>query len=129
MVEFRVGDKVYSTVWGWGEVKRINTGVSYPVVAEFGDNKITYTEDGRQCVGSLRSLFFEEIPIPESALVRKYQYKKGELVWYKTIGEADKIRFFSHYGIDGIVYLFANGKKVGATFDVREDKIEPYVNQ
>lgn len=127
---FEVGDRVFSTSRGWGVVDRISNGEVYPVVVKFDrDQLVTYTGDGKQFQSALRTLFFEEIPIPESALVRKHRHKKGDLVWYKPSDEVKEVRFFSRYGKSGIVYLFGDGRKSGGTFDVREDEIEPYDNQ
>src|SRR5574344_855888 len=68
--EIKVGDTVYCVIFGKGTVKSIDIG-DYPVFVEFflGNSMciIAYTQDGKFDTSGLRTLFFEEIPIPESA--------------------------------------------------------------
>lgn len=67
---FEVGDKVWTIDNGWGEVIEMKDGIAYPVSVEFEKSKVSYTKDGREFESKNVVLFFEEIPIPESALVR-----------------------------------------------------------
>jgi hypothetical protein len=81
--EFKVGDTVYCVIFGKGTVKSIDIG-DYPVFVEFflGNSMciIAYTQSGKFDINGLRTLFFEEIPIPESA------YKRPR--WRADIGTA-----------------------------------------
>ena len=68
-------------IYGKGIVKRIDIG-SYPVRVEFfyvnSTLTIGYTQDGKYTEEGLRTLFFEEIPIPESAYKKpKWRAEKG----------------------------------------------------
>lgn len=67
---FEVGDKVWSVVYGWGEVEEIKES-RWPVrVLHNNGDLIGYTYDGREFKEENRTLFFEEIPIPQSALIK-----------------------------------------------------------
>ena len=77
--EFKAGDTVYCTMYGKGVVERIDENGDYPVLVTF-KNGVTksYTKDGRFYAEVNRTLFFEEIKIPESAYVRpKWRAEKG----------------------------------------------------
>ncbi|MGL5014450.1 MAG: hypothetical protein ACRC6V_09210 [Bacteroidales bacterium] len=67
---FKVGDKVWSISYGWGEIVGIDHNSSYMLKVQFDDEYITYTDDGKQYYGNNRDLFFKEIPIPMEALER-----------------------------------------------------------
>ncbi len=78
---FKVGDKVWAINNGWGVVRRIDECQQYPVVVKFvkRDLAITYTLEGIEALGERRTLFFEEIPIPESALISpRWRAERGE---------------------------------------------------
>jgi hypothetical protein len=78
---FRVGDIVYDIVYGKGQVVEVSDDeeIEYPVSVLFEDgddgdlygNTETFTNDGCYYIGKKRTLYFEEIPIPESAKRRK----------------------------------------------------------
>lgn len=134
MVEFKIGDKVYSIGWGWGVVTNIGDGI-YPVLVKFSNdsfkvegNTISFTKDGKQYQSALRTLFFEEIPIPESALVRKHQYKKGDLVWWTDLSGVKRLRIVASVGNDKIG-LFSDGRDSGDTFFSPINQLKPYDNQ
>ena len=66
--EFKVGDRVWDIRFGWGEVHRIDSDCS-PIVVYFDDDREdSYTVNGEFNKNQRRTLFFQEIPIPESAL-------------------------------------------------------------
>lgn len=69
--KFEVGDRAWSSVYGWGKIDSIENGEEHPIifVSDKGETE-SHTKDGRQHEIFLRTLFFQEIPIPESALVR-----------------------------------------------------------
>ena len=66
--EFKVNNKVWDTAYGWGDVVSLSSDIDFPVVVKFAniDDIISYTKDGRQSNDTNRTLFFEEIIIPES---------------------------------------------------------------
>lgn len=70
---FEVGVKVWDFRYGWGKVVEIkNDGYDYPVKVEFDETKdyCLYSKEGKEFHLLARTLFFEEIPIPASALER-----------------------------------------------------------
>lgn len=66
--EFKVGDKVWHREFGWGKVTRFRDVSTYKVIVGFKYTEHTFTPDGRGDLQSPRTLFFEEIPVPPSAL-------------------------------------------------------------
>lgn len=76
--EFQVDDRVWDRVWGWGTITSMT--------ARSVDDIYVYFDRG---VGEFRPascLFFEEVPIPESALRRpeppqpKYDFQRGDVI-------------------------------------------------
>lgn len=99
---FTVGLQVWDFEKGWGVVSNVDFNTVYPVEVLF-DNGITqtYTTEGKSFVGAKnRILFFEEIPIPESALKRKFHTANFLLSLSKEVKfEENKKNFyviFSH---------------------------------
>lgn len=77
---FKVGDKVWSVNNGWGTVTEMRDyNAMCPVVVKYYCSECTnYTKDGKLYKDINRSLFFEEILIPETALVRpKWRAEQG----------------------------------------------------
>lgn len=79
--EFKVGDTVYCMIHGEGIVETIdNVLYDFPIKVRFKKDMIlrSYTKDCKKREDSNRTLFFEEIQIPESAYVRpKWRAEKG----------------------------------------------------
>ncbi|MGL5051197.1 MAG: hypothetical protein ACRC6E_11330 [Fusobacteriaceae bacterium] len=69
---FKVGDKVYDIRFGWGKVNELDTERNYPVCVDFGfDCFVRYLNDGKAGFYDVNpSLFFEEIEIPVTAMIR-----------------------------------------------------------
>lgn len=91
---FQVGDRVWSSVNGWGKVISISTydGERYPVGVKTDAGHIkSYTLNGCELEGQLRCLFFEEIPVPETATIRKkWRAERGTMYWFVNVfGEAE----------------------------------------
>jgi hypothetical protein len=62
----KIGDKVYSTVLGWGEIESIDMSNSYPILVRFfHDNSSTgYTIEGYYYSNiPIQSLFWDEVVI------------------------------------------------------------------
>lgn len=116
---FRVGDKVWSLSYGWGEVVDIEINDHYPIVVQFGNNEATYTEDGKQFSAFNVDLFFSEIPIPPSALERpRWRADKYE-----------KYYFVNYFGlvtdsIENNRFLDKKLYELGNYFKTREDAEE-----
>lgn len=88
MNDFKVGQRVWSFIQGWGTVDELRDDLGeYYVGVKFDDAEyLYYTPDGQWAVGEKRSLFFKEIPIPADALVPPVEYlslRKGDVVYFK----------------------------------------------
>ena len=97
-IMFKVGDKVYSVTYGWGEVEDITEpNREYPILVVFSggdDSYTTYTSDGREYIDLNRDLFFTEISIPQEALVRPANYKTAEIIMTSTITSDNEVESF-----------------------------------
>lgn len=73
---FQVGDRVYDLVYEWGTVTSVFSEESlvgdYPIMIRFDAFPATLmcTKDGRRWAATKRTVFFQEIPIPDSAYSR-----------------------------------------------------------
>ncbi|MGL5970936.1 MAG: hypothetical protein ACRCZL_02880, partial [Cetobacterium sp.] len=70
---FEFGDKVCCMNYGWGLVVGVATETEFlPIIVKFSNGRLRkYTEQGKFTDDAKRCLYFEEIQIPESALVKK----------------------------------------------------------
>jgi hypothetical protein len=65
---FRVGDRVWCSVYGWGEVAEIVDYGFYPVYCDFRNSSAKFSKCGCLSPNSPRALFFDEVVPQESAL-------------------------------------------------------------
>lgn len=83
---FKIGQRVWDFSRGYGTVNRIidDEEEDFPVAVVFNEgNTIYFTIDGRYYKKCNRTLFFEEIPIPESALIpKRWRADKGKEFYY-----------------------------------------------
>lgn len=88
---FETGDRVWTFSNGWGHVVRV-TNERYSVRVQFeNEDTVTYTEDGRLYeYDKNTSLFFDEIPIPETAL-RRPKWRADEDCVYYFVGTFGKV--------------------------------------
>jgi hypothetical protein len=118
MDEFKVGDKVWDFVYGWGTVTSIIHGDEYPVKIKFPAflSVQTYGFDGKSTPSANRSLFFAEIPIPKEALERpRPDLKVDDPVWVMSYERQEWVkRHFAHWACDSIC-VFNNGKTSWST--------------
>ena len=77
---FRINDIVWAMCYGWGIVVPDALSVDYPVRVQFDNDTIHYNHEGVEDGMVYRTLFFEEIPIPESALKHPVSYAQGEVI-------------------------------------------------
>lgn len=66
---FRKGDRVWCINYGWGDVVNLDSKDN-TIEVNFKEISTWFTADGRYISEPYRILFFEEIPIPKSALER-----------------------------------------------------------
>jgi hypothetical protein len=112
--EFKLGDRVWDFAYGWGEVREMDGGDGYPVHVYFTDIGFSrrYTIDGKPASLYNRTLFFAEIPVPESALKRPRPELKVDTPVLVRDGENDKWlrRYFAGWDEDGLIRVFSYGK-------------------
>ena len=105
----KVGDRVWSLQFGWGEISKINDDPSYPIVVEYDRGGFdTFTLDCRLDEDHVtQSIFWDEVvieaptkPLPDLEVDAKV------LVWNDT-NEKNR-RHFSHFS-NGRIYTFDNG--------------------
>ena len=108
----KVGDKVWSMMWGWGKIVQIRHQNKYPIEVEFiDDNCCSYTYGGKYNVkDASQTLFWQKFKIPEEAYIKplsKLEVDTKVLVWQKGETEKHK-RYFSHFDWD-MIYCFGSG--------------------
>lgn len=127
---FKVGQKVWDSLRGWGEVvedkSQENSNLVYPIGVKFDRLSFIcrYTLKGQMNVNynSNRTLFFEEIPIPKSALTpKRWRGNLGDSYFYVDsdgeIREAEEDKF----KIDG------GRHEIGNYFKTREEASESVI--
>ena len=79
-MEFKVGQKVYSLAYGWGEVTKVDAlDGDLPICATFNEDVFWFTKDGRlESKKNPISLFHYEPEIIEP----KWKPKEGEWCWF-----------------------------------------------
>ena len=102
----KIGDKLWSFRYGWGEVFDIIYNTQYPINIRFGRGTCTYTTLGKSYAGDLLpDLYYDEI---------KFEIPKKPLpklaVDTKVIVDDLYKRHFSHFNADGIICTFTSGK-------------------
>lgn len=126
---FKKGDKVFDIRFGWGEVTDDEYGGTYPLKVHFENGRETYTYTYNGIINTVENIpllslkeyslegFSQERPLPK--------INKGDLVYVKTVDMSHWLmRFFSHYGGDGSIYVFVGQKKEGNVIQVEELSIE-----
>jgi hypothetical protein len=110
----KVGDKVWSVSYGWGEIHYIEKeGGVYPLSVEFVKDYVTYTLSGKEQDYENQTLFWNEFEIPESAYKKplpKLEVDTKVLVWdaYMDKGKARK-RYFKEFNKNGNIVCFTEG--------------------
>lgn len=106
---FKEGQVVWDVVYGKGVVVEIADYSSYPVIANFSDETMAYTEDGRTYESHGRTLFFSE-PKIEAATEPLFEptLKKGDVVVLSD-RDADHIANVVAEDADNIYYDTADG--------------------
>lgn len=108
----KVGDKVWSMAFGWGEIERIETSITfYPIDVYFPSviETFPYTVDGKEYPDSTyQTLFWDEVVIeaPQKPLPRP-EVDTKVLVWYDNMPKYK--RYFSHFSSSGRVVCFDHG--------------------
>ena len=106
----KVGDRVWSIEFGWGEILSLGESETYPVKV-FWKNQAweSYTLEGKQLARHVcRTLFWDEVKIdaPHKPLP-KLEVDAKVLVW--TDPSMKQRRHFSHFSKDGRIWTFDAG--------------------
>jgi len=93
-----IGEEVCCVIMGKGEIACTNKRGSYPIEVSFLNNKKdSYTKEGLRHLNDPKpSLYYEEIPIPESATRPKLKKGQAVVVWDDD-NFYQYIRVFSHF--------------------------------
>jgi hypothetical protein len=75
--DFKVGDRMWCLVYGWGKITQIDYSEDYPITVKFDNFSVTYyTVDGKLSDSTKnRSLFFEEITANVFNGFRRYKFR------------------------------------------------------
>ena len=81
-MKFKIGDKVYSTQYGWGVVVSVTAAGFYPVEVKFEnfESTTTYTTDGRYCDDCPVSLFHEEVDVEKLLQCKQAYHSNMEFI-------------------------------------------------
>ncbi|MGL5099779.1 MAG: hypothetical protein ACRC6B_07105 [Fusobacteriaceae bacterium] len=93
---FKVNDRVYTVSNGWGTVISTTNHIGlYPVKVKYDKTRDegNFTSEGRKLCDDIHpTLFFEEIPIPESALRPRIIVSAKEVEYYQIVSENGEVR-------------------------------------
>lgn len=88
MTDFKVGQKVWSVIHGWGAVSHVFYEEElFQIRVDFEKDYYYFTADGQYNKNENRGLFFKEIPIPPEALVPPVEHlnlKVGDVVLFNN---------------------------------------------
>jgi hypothetical protein len=98
---FKVGDKVYCVLYGWGKVTDISSEVSFPITVEFngeGDEERYYSRDGKYNFNSSPTLSFTEYTLNGFSQERPIELPEvGEEIMVSDDGKTWVIGIFIEY--------------------------------
>lgn len=135
--EFKIGDVVYCMIHGKGVIESTDenvvstdeSGGDYPIVVMFDKvGRKSYTRNGEYCGWFNRTLFFEEIPIPESAYIKpRWRARFQEAYYYIT--DTGHIQYYrdGHSREDDSRFLCKNYFQTGE--DAKKSKFYKVFNE
>ena len=108
--DVQVGDYVWDSRKGWGNVDEVVHSSHFPIRVDFGHDSDAYTLDGYYSIDDVHpSLFWDEIEIKSPPKpMPKLEVDTEVFVW-KDDGVKTP-RYFSHFDKDGVLHTFAGGK-------------------
>lgn len=99
----KVGDKVFSTLYGWGKVFSVDkTDVHFPLVIEFDKNiRMCYRSDGTTNVlNKFPNLFWNEVKLPNEEEDRRFdlvEFLKDNIEPTEFVAGAENVTFVYNY--------------------------------
>jgi hypothetical protein len=108
---FKVGDRVFDILYGWGKVTDSNTKNTYGVIVNFDkQGRVSYTKNGSIYVGANPSLSFTEYSTPGFSQDRPIELPEvGELCLVRDFtGNQWKVREFRKFTT---YFLDTNGER------------------
>lgn len=100
--EFKVGDKVYCILNGWGVVTRVTSGEGYTVNVSFNNmtRNLLYMPDGKFCDTHVTpALYHQKMNIAEYPKVMEVSHNKS--IWHRreVIAKADDGYITNRFGV------------------------------
>lgn len=113
---FKVGDRVYHHVYGWGIVIEIDCQNIYEVFVLFNKLKISFTKDGKLSeFDKFPSLSFTKYDFVNGGFSQKRplpNIKRDQLIYVRMCKNREWcMRYFSHFDKNGLVSCFNDQKK------------------
>ena len=112
---FKVGDKVFSCQFGWGEIKRIHETMGYPLDLSFGNGvEHAYTKCGRYFDTDLQpTLSFTEYDLvnggfsqerPKEDMIRKLVRVLDDCDYEGFLGVLERITPLGYFEVNGFEF-------------------------
>ena len=94
---FKVGDKVFDILNGWGEVTDDDYAGNYPILVRFKDLTLSYTNDGKYNIfDNIKTLSLTEYTLEGVSQERPVTFEKDEAVAVSDNGVFWYDRYYSH---------------------------------
>ena len=122
----KIGDKVWSSQFGWGKVRAISKDTQYFIDVLFADSAVVkdYNIDGKLSNIQLQTLFWNEFKIPEEAHKRPLQDK--QLVWAWDTNIHITVRVLGFYDAKNkCLFCSVNGSREGSEYQ----NYTPYIDE
>ena len=112
---FKVGDKVFSCQFGWGEIKRIRETIDYPLDVSFGKGLVnSYTKCGRYFDEDLQpTLSFTEYDLvnggfsqerPKEDMIGKLVRVLDDCDYEGFLGVLERITPLGYFEVNGLEF-------------------------
>lgn len=107
--DVQVGDYVWDSRKGWGNVDEVVHSSHFPIRVDFGHDSDAYTLDGYYSIDDVHpSLFWGEIELKAPPAPMPHLELDTEVVVWKD--DVSKVRrHFSHFSEDGVLHAFDGG--------------------
>ena len=116
--EFKVGDRVWSFIFGWGAVEEIDSEIMYPVYVNFDSGKTnTHTTDGFYLLDhESPTLFHANQGKIEFDTNEPIDLEDGQPIWVRGSEKREWIpRHFARYSQIGGVFCYLDGNSKHTT--------------